>query len=57
MAHPWPPEISGNQVCSFPSAGVTSNWGVMVGLYYVISELAISELAIRRDIDPSLIEY
>ena len=52
VAHPLPPEIAGNQVCSFPLARMTSNWRVMVGLYYVMSELAIGV-----DIDPSLIEY
>jgi len=52
MTPPWPPEIAGNQVCSFPLARMTSNWRVMVGLYYVMSELAIGV-----DIDPSLIEY
>jgi len=52
VAHAWPPEVVGYQVCHHPSAGVTCYWGVVEGNHYVVSELTI-----QGNIDSTSIEY
>jgi len=51
MAHPWPPEVSGNKFHHLPSARVASDWVVVVGFHYVQPELTISD-----DVDLSSVE-
>src|SRR5882724_4914290 len=51
-AHSGPPEVVDYQASGFPSAQVTGDWGVVEGIYEIVSELAI-----RRNIYPSSVEY
>src|SRR5882724_9734873 len=52
VAHAWPPEVVGYQICCLPSAGVTHDWGVMQG-----SNDVMSELTIWGNIDSTLVKY
>ena len=52
MVHPWPPEVVRYQISGLPLAQVAHDWGVVGGVQYVVSELAIG-----GDVDPPSIEY
>jgi len=41
VEHPWPPEVERYQIGGLPSAPVAHDCRVVVGVHYVISELAI----------------
>ena len=52
VTDPWPPEVTGDEFCHFPSTRVAGDQGVMVSLHNVVPKLVI-----KGDVHLSSVEY